>query len=132
MEPEERVDYPGLCQAAIRFRYQGCSPEGDRLARSLLRLSGCVSPQYDTTLVHISADASAALIVGKRNEADIAVDASGEMYSHVFGSTATPFERFVVDRKIMGPCWLNIKGPNVNKGDAVRRVEWYILPTCLD
>lgn len=41
------------------------------------------------------------------------------MYTRVFGSTATPFERFVVDRKIMGPCWLNIKSPKINKGDAV-------------
>jgi hypothetical protein len=57
--------------------------------------------------------------VGKRNEVDIPIDASGEMYTRVFGSTATPFERFVVDRKIMGPCWLNIKSPKINKGDAV-------------
>ncbi|GAA6009942.1 DNA-directed DNA polymerase alpha catalytic subunit POL1 [Rhodotorula paludigena] len=56
--------------------------------------------------------------IGKRNEVDIPVDAAGEQYSHVFGSTATAFERLVVDHKIMGPCWLNLKSPKINKGDA--------------
>lgn len=57
---------------------------------------------------------------GKRNEPDIPIEASGEHYSRVFGSTATPFERFVIDRKIMGPSWLNISKPKLNTGDAVR------------
>lgn len=61
------------------------------------------------------------IAAGKRNESDIPIDAAGEQYSHVFGSTATAFERFVVDHKIMGPCWLNISKPKVNKGDAVRQ-----------
>lgn len=64
--------------------------------------------------------------VGKRNEVDIPVDAAGEQYSHVFGSTATAFERLVVDHKIMGPCWLNLKSPKINKGDAVRLVLPFI------
>lgn len=58
--------------------------------------------------------------VNKRNEVDIPIDASGEQYSHVFGSTATAFERFVIDHKVMGPCWLNLRAPKINKGDAVR------------
>lgn len=70
----------------------------------------------------VLADHALACAVGKRNETDVPIDASGEMYSRVFGSTATPFERFVVDRKIMGPCWLNIKSPKINKGDAVSRL----------
>jgi hypothetical protein len=56
---------------------------------------------------------------GKTGKSDIPIDASGELYSHVFGTTATPFERLVVDRKIMGPCWLNVTAPKVNKGEAV-------------
>ncbi|KAK4329954.1 DNA_pol_B_exo1 domain-containing protein [Rhodotorula toruloides] len=48
---------------------------------------------------------------GKRNESDIPIDAAGAQYWHVFGSTATAFERFVVDHKITGPCWLNISKP---------------------
>ncbi|GAA5879617.1 hypothetical protein JCM3774_004286 [Rhodotorula dairenensis] len=71
-------------------------------------------PRKETNWLEVTCD----FPVGKRNEVDVPIDASGEMYSRVFGSTATPFERFVVDRKIMGPCWLNIKSPKINKGDA--------------
>ncbi|GAA5986163.1 hypothetical protein JCM11641_004732 [Rhodosporidiobolus odoratus] len=71
-------------------------------------------PRTETNWLEVTCDFPA----NKRNEVDIPIDASGEHYSRVFGSTATPFERFVVDRKIMGPCWLHIKGPKVNKGDA--------------
>lgn len=60
---------------------------------------------------------------GKSSKADIPIESSGELYSHVFGTTATPFERLVVDRKIMGPCWLNITAPKINKGEAVHSVS---------
>ncbi|GAA5895337.1 DNA-directed DNA polymerase alpha catalytic subunit POL1 [Sporobolomyces salmoneus] len=56
---------------------------------------------------------------GKAAKQDIPVDASGNLYSRVFGTTATPFERLVVDRKIMGPCWLNVTAPKINKGEAI-------------
>ncbi|SCZ87769.1 BZ3500_MvSof-1268-A1-R1_Chr2-3g05237 [Microbotryum saponariae] len=42
---------------------------------------------------------------------DIPLNASGERFSHVFGSTASAFETFVVANRIMGPCWLNVKAP---------------------
>ncbi|GAA6024619.1 hypothetical protein JCM10207_001023 [Rhodosporidiobolus poonsookiae] len=71
-------------------------------------------PRVETNWLEVSCDFPS----GKRSETDIPIDASGEYYSRVFGSTATAFERFVVDRKIMGPCWLNVKNVKVNKGDA--------------
>lgn len=119
MELEECREHQGLRQASVCLRYQGRAAQGDQLAGSHLRLPRCVRPTL-TRGASLIADLSAsACPVGKRNEVDIPIDASGEMYTRVFGSTATPFERFVVDRKIMGPCWLNIKSPKINKGDAV-------------
>ncbi|KAL7423389.1 DNA-directed DNA polymerase alpha catalytic subunit pol1 [Cryptotrichosporon argae] len=41
-------------------------------------------------------------------------DTSGATFSHVFGARTTAFEQFVVKRKIMGPCWLDIKGAAVS------------------
>lgn len=35
---------------------------------------------------------------------------SGETFSAVFGSNTSIFESFVLQRQIMGPCWLNITG----------------------
>ncbi|KAK4052007.1 DNA-directed DNA polymerase alpha catalytic subunit pol1 [Microbotryomycetes sp. JL221] len=55
---------------------------------------------------------------------DIPLDASGERFSHVFGTKNSAFELFVVERKIMGPCWLNIKAPQVkNNGISWTRLE---------
>ncbi|QLG70353.1 hypothetical protein HG535_0A02920 [Zygotorulaspora mrakii] len=36
-------------------------------------------------------------------------DLSSENFSHVFGGNANIFESFVLQNKIMGPCWLEIK-----------------------
>ncbi|KAG7193441.1 DNA-directed DNA polymerase alpha catalytic subunit pol1 [Scheffersomyces spartinae] len=37
-------------------------------------------------------------------------DIEGETFSHAFGTNANLFESFVIQRKIMGPCWLQISG----------------------
>lgn len=50
----------------------------------------------------------------KGERTDIPADASGERYSHVFGTNTSGFELFVIDRKIMGPCWLNIPAPRIS------------------
>lgn len=50
---------------------------------------------------------------GAQKAGEIPLNASGAMYSHVFGTNASAFELFVVERKIMGPCWLNIEAPTV-------------------
>ncbi|CCH41857.1 DNA polymerase alpha subunit A [Wickerhamomyces ciferrii] len=39
-------------------------------------------------------------------------DLEGETFSHVFGTSANIFETFVLQRNIMGPCWLEIKNAN--------------------
>ncbi|KAK9331740.1 hypothetical protein V1520DRAFT_337077 [Lipomyces starkeyi] len=36
-------------------------------------------------------------------------DLKGETYSHVFGTGTALFEQFVLMRRIMGPCWLELK-----------------------
>lgn len=46
------------------------------------------------------------------------MDASGGTFSHVFGTNTTAFEMFVLDHKIMGPCWLNIQNAKVSDKNA--------------
>ncbi|GAA5897364.1 hypothetical protein JCM5296_004143 [Sporobolomyces johnsonii] len=75
-------------------------------------------PRKETNWLEVTCDFPSSK-GGKSGKADIPIDASGEQYTHVFGTTATVFERFVVDRKIMGPCWLNVKAPKVNRGEAI-------------
>ncbi|KAJ2960289.1 hypothetical protein NQZ79_g4309 [Umbelopsis isabellina] len=38
---------------------------------------------------------------------------SGDTFSHVFGSTTNPLELLLIKRDIMGPCWLEVKNPNI-------------------
>ncbi|CAL9727805.1 DNA polymerase alpha catalytic subunit A [Monosporozyma unispora] len=41
-------------------------------------------------------------------------DLSSETFGHVFGGNTNIFEAFVVQNKIMGPCWLEIKNGDFN------------------
>ncbi|KAI0128496.1 DNA polymerase [Xylariales sp. AK1849] len=43
------------------------------------------------------------------NKPQIAQEAVGETFSHVFGSNTALFEQFVLWKDIKGPCWLKIK-----------------------
>lgn len=50
-----------------------------------------------------------------RTEPELPLDTSGSTFSHVFGTNTSPFELLVVKRKIMGPCWLQVKNASVNE-----------------
>lgn len=38
-------------------------------------------------------------------------DLKGETFSHVFGTNTSSLELFLMNRKIKGPCWLEVKNP---------------------
>uniref|UniRef100_A0A8C5CAG0 DNA polymerase n=1 Tax=Gadus morhua TaxID=8049 RepID=A0A8C5CAG0_GADMO len=42
------------------------------------------------------------------------VDLKGATFSHVFGINTSSLEHFLLSRKIKGPCWLDIKTPQLN------------------
>jgi len=46
-------------------------------------------------------------------------DLQGNTFSRVFGTGTALFERFVLDRKVMGPCWLQIVDPDFSKAQNV-------------
>ncbi|KAK8846576.1 hypothetical protein IAR55_005662 [Kwoniella newhampshirensis] len=52
------------------------------------------------------------------DQPELPLDASGPTFSHVFGANTTPFELLVIKRKIMGPCWLEIKEPSLSTKSA--------------
>ncbi|KAM4605996.1 DNA polymerase alpha catalytic subunit [Polymixia lowei] len=41
-------------------------------------------------------------------------DLKGVTFSHVFGTNTSSLEHFLLSRKIKGPCWLDIKTPQLN------------------
>ncbi|TBU30600.1 DNA polymerase alpha catalytic subunit [Dichomitus squalens] len=51
-------------------------------------------------------------------------NASSPNFSRIFGTNTSAFELMVLKRKIMGPCWLQIKHPEIdNKGVSWCKVE---------
>lgn len=44
-----------------------------------------------------------------RAEPEIPQGSQSATFSHVFGTNTSPFELLAIKRKIMGPCWLEIK-----------------------
>ena len=58
-----------------------------------------------------------------RAEPAIDSESSGKTFVRVFGANASAFELLVLKRKIMGPCWLQIKNPHTeNKGVSLGRL----------
>ncbi|XP_049622790.1 DNA polymerase alpha catalytic subunit [Suncus etruscus] len=51
-------------------------------------------------------------------------DLKGETFSHVFGTNTSSLELFLMNRKIKGPCWLEVKNPQlVNQPISWCKVE---------
>lgn len=49
------------------------------------------------------------------------ISSTGETFSHVFGTNTALFEQFVLEKNIMGPCWLSIKGGDFQ---SVNNASW--------
>lgn len=47
-------------------------------------------------------------------EPALPLDCSGRTFSRIFGTNTSAFELFVLKRKIMGPCWLEIKDAQIS------------------
>ena len=52
-------------------------------------------------------------------EPQLPFDLQGNTFGRVFGTTTALFERFVLERKVMGPCWLQIIEPDFTKAQNV-------------
>ncbi|KAH9849847.1 hypothetical protein C2E23DRAFT_887828 [Lenzites betulinus] len=58
------------------------------------------------------------------NEPQLPNTASSPNFARIFGTNTSAFELLVLKRKIMGPCWLQIKKPEIeNKGISWCKVE---------
>ncbi|KAL7750259.1 DNA-directed DNA polymerase alpha catalytic subunit pol1 [Sorochytrium milnesiophthora] len=62
------------------------------------------------------------------SDAPFPANASGATFSHVFGTGTSALELFILKRKLMGPCWLNIKNAQVND----RPISWCRFEVVVD
>ncbi|KAG9097044.1 DNA-directed DNA polymerase alpha catalytic subunit pol1 [Ceratobasidium sp. UAMH 11750] len=61
------------------------------------------------------------------NEPALPLELSGTNFSRVLGTNTSAFELFVLKRKIMGPCWIEIKGAEPsNKGFSWCKLEMIV------
>ena len=44
-------------------------------------------------------------------EHTLPADLKGATFSRIFGASASSLENFLLDKRVKGPCWLNIKNP---------------------
>jgi hypothetical protein len=66
------------------------------------------------------------------SEPQIPANVSSPTFSRIFGTNTNAFELLVMKRKIMGPCWLQIKKPHVEyKGVCFFRSETRALAQTL-
>ncbi|ORY28383.1 hypothetical protein BCR33DRAFT_667040 [Rhizoclosmatium globosum] len=47
-------------------------------------------------------------------------DTTGVCFSHIFGTNTSALENFIIKRKIMGPCWLEIRNPVLSR----QNISW--------
>ncbi|KAI5296791.1 DNA-directed DNA polymerase alpha catalytic subunit pol1, partial [Ascosphaera atra] len=59
----------------------------------------------------------------------LSMDIQGETFAHVFGTNTALFEQFVLWKRIMGPCWLNIKNADFT---SVNGASWCKLECQVD
>src|SRR6266403_5795651 len=65
-------------------------------------------------------------------EPQIPANVSSPTFSRIFGTNTSAFELLVLKRKIMGPCWLQIKKPHVEyKGVCFSEAENGVLAQAL-
>ncbi|KAJ3061739.1 DNA polymerase alpha catalytic subunit, partial [Podochytrium sp. JEL0797] len=57
----------------------------------------------------------------------IPTDTTGVTFSHIFGTNANALENFLIKRKIMGPCWLEISEPAISR----QSISWTKLELTL-
>ncbi|RPB23617.1 hypothetical protein L211DRAFT_825151 [Terfezia boudieri ATCC MYA-4762] len=89
----------------------------------MTHFSSSVSRKYAFELFDIPKEGDYLHVLYPYTDAPLEIDQNTkyETFSHVFGTHTALFEQFVLSRKIMGPCWLNIKEADFQ---AVTNASW--------
>jgi DNA polymerase alpha subunit A len=65
------------------------------------------------------------------DEPQLPLDLQGNTFSRIFGANTSAFELFVVKRKIMGPCWLNVEQASI-RGSEETPLSWCKIELSVD
>ncbi|PWN51312.1 hypothetical protein IE53DRAFT_386318 [Violaceomyces palustris] len=88
-----------------------------------------VTRKYAFELAGVPAEGEYMKVKYGFDEPQLPFDLSGNTFSRVFGTNTSAFELFVVKRRIMGPCWLEVKHASVHEGAPL---SWCKLEVTVD
>lgn len=63
---------------------------------------------------------------------DDSVVNGGNTYSHIFGSKTSAVENLIIQKKIMGPCWLSFSGVRLHEPGNQAKKTWCVLEGAID
>ncbi|KAJ3189315.1 DNA-directed DNA polymerase alpha catalytic subunit pol1 [Gaertneriomyces sp. JEL0708] len=86
--------------------------------------SATVTRNYAFELPDVPAESEYLKVVYPFSEPALPNTLSGKTFSHVFGTQTSALELFILKRKLMGPCWIEIKNATLtNKGLSWCKIE---------
>ena len=100
--------------------YQEVDTMMSKLKVQMHKMKPCVR-KYAFELANIPKEADYLKLLYPYDKPALPQGSSGETFSHVFGTTTSIFEQFVLWKDIMGPCWLKIEEADFN---AVNNASW--------
>ncbi|KAL8766703.1 MAG: hypothetical protein Q9209_006572 [Squamulea sp. 1 TL-2023] len=100
--------------------YQEVDELMTRLRVGMHKIKPC-SRKYAFELQDIPKEADYLKLMYPYDKPALQVDLKGETFSHAFGTNTALFEQFVLWKKIMGPCWLQIDEADLN---PVNNASW--------
>ncbi|KAI8855204.1 hypothetical protein BC829DRAFT_378345 [Chytridium lagenaria] len=87
-----------------------------------------VSRKYAFELTDVPPESDYLKLAYSYKEPAMPSDLSGETFSRVFGANTSALENFLVKRKLMGPCWIEIEDPTLSAAS----ISWTKLEVAVD
>lgn len=103
-------------------------------ANQRITLFGCkrVQRRYAFEIPDIPVEADYVKLVYPFSSPALVTTGTGHTFSHVFGVHTGALELFLVKRRIMGPCWLQLPCKAINRVDSGATVSWCRREMSLD
>ncbi|KAJ3350429.1 DNA-directed DNA polymerase alpha catalytic subunit pol1 [Entophlyctis luteolus] len=82
--------------------------------------SRAVSRKYAFEIPGVPVESDYLKVAYSYKYGQIPSDSSGSTFSHIFGTNTTALENFIIKRKLMGPCWIEIQNPKLSQ----KNISW--------
>ncbi|UZJ56615.1 hypothetical protein CBS101457_005935 [Exobasidium rhododendri] len=94
-------------------------------------LSKWVTRNYAFEMANVPAQGEYLKVKYGFDEPQLPLTLQGKTFSRIFGANTSAFELFVVKRKIMGPCWLNVQQASI-RSEEETPLSWCKVELSVD